>query len=189
MPDPVLHLLAGPNGSGKSTLWPRVLQPELHLEFVNADEIAAARPSVDAYGAAALAAARRDELVAQRTSFATATVFSHESKVDLVASARDAGYLVFLHVLAVPVDLAVARVVSRVENGGHDVPESKIRDRHERLWHLVAEAIGLAEHAMVYDNTRADGPFRPIAEFERGERVWSTWPPWGPAALRDLSPR
>ena len=55
MTDPVLPLLAGPNGSGKSTLWTHILEPELRLEFVNADLLA--------------------EEQAARRSFATETVF------------------------------------------------------------------------------------------------------------------
>ena len=191
MADPVLHLLAGPNGSGKSTLWAYVLEPELHLEFVNADVIAEERwpddPASHAYEAAEIAAARREELVGARRSFATETVFSHESKVDLVRTAVEAGYLVTLHVIAVPVGLAVDRVESRVENGGHAVPEDKIRGRYGRLWAHVAEATALAEHTHVYDNTHAAAPFRLVAEFERGALLWSDWPSWIPAELSSLA--
>jgi predicted ABC-type ATPase len=187
MADPVLHVLAGPNGSGKSTLWTLVLERELHLDFVNADEIAQDNwpgdPEGHAYDGAQLAAERRDELMAARRSFATETVFSHESKVELVRAAVDAGYLVTLHVLVVPADLAVERVVSRVENRGHSVPEVKIRERYARLWAHVADAIRLAEHVRVYDNTSGATPFRPIAGFERGALLWSDWPPWTPAEL------
>src|SRR5690242_4272404 len=112
MADPVLHLLAGPNGSGKSTLWTYVLEPVVYLEFVNADLIAQEHwpdnPDSHAYEAAETAGARRQELIDARRSFATETVFSHESKVDLVRAAVEAGFLVTLHVIAVPEDLAVA---------------------------------------------------------------------------------
>ena len=189
MADPVLHLLAGPNGSGKSTLWARVLGPVLHLQHVNADEIAAARwpddPEVHAYEASLLAASRRDELIASRASFATETVFSHPSKVELVEAAVAAGYLVTLHILLVPVDFAVARVESRVENGGHRVPEQKVRERFERLWPLVATAARLVDRAVVYDSTTG-GRFRVVAEAERGELLWADWPAWAPAELVSL---
>ncbi len=188
MGDPVLHLLAGPNGAGKSTLWARVLAPVLRLEFVNADEIAAARwpedPQGHAYDASGLAARRRAELLAARTSFATETVFSHESKVELVEAAVTAGYLVTLHVLVVPVDFAVARVESRKENGGHPVPEAKVRERFARLWPLVATAMRLVERAVAYDSTA--GSFRAVAELERGELLWSDWPRWAPDELVGL---
>lgn len=190
MADPVLHVLAGPNGSGKSTLWARVLEPVLHLEFVAADAIAARRwpedPVRHAYDAARLAAARRDALLERRSSFATETVFSHESKVELVRTAAERGYLVTLHVVAVPADLAVARVANRVEHGGHAVPEGKVRERYRRLWGHVADAIALADRTRVYDNAAAATPFRPVAEFERGARLWCDWPPWAPEELRAL---
>lgn len=170
MGDPVLHLLVGPNGSGKSSLWTYVLEQELHLEFVNVDAIAE----------------RRAELLTEPHSFVTETVFSHPSKVELVRSAVAAGYLVTVHVLAVPESLAVDRVGSRVENGGHAVPDDKIRGRYGRLWAHVAAAIALAERTRVYDNTVAAKPFRLVAEFERGARLWSDWPPWMPDELSDL---
>lgn len=190
MADPVLHLLAGPNGSGKSTLWTYVLQPELHLEFVNADAIAEERwsddPASHAYEAAEIAAARREELVAAHRSFATETVFSHESKIELVRTAVEAGYLVTLHVVAVPEGLAVDRVENRVENGGHTVPEDKVRGRYGRLWGHVAEAVALVEQTRVYDNAAAATPFRLVAEFERGALLWSDWPAWMPEELASL---
>jgi predicted ABC-type ATPase len=190
MADPVAHLLAGPNGSGKSTLWTYILEPELHLEFVNADVIAEERwaddPASHAYDAAEIAAARRQELIAARRSFATETVFSHESKIKLVSAAVEAGYLVTLHILAVPEGLAVGRVENRVENGGHAVPEDKVRGRYRRLWAHVAEAVALAEHSRVYDNTKAAAPFQVVAEFERGALLWSDWPAWMPEELSSL---
>ena len=191
MADPVLHLLGGPNGSGKSTLWTHVLEPELHLEFKNADVIVQERwpndPGSHAYEAADIAAARREERIAARRSVATETVFSHESKVELVRTAVEAGYLVTLHVIAVPEAVAVDRVDNRVENGGHAVPEDKIRGRYGRLWAQVADAIPLVERCRVYDNTMAATPFRLVAEFERGALLWSDWPIWMPEELSGLA--
>jgi predicted ABC-type ATPase len=192
MADPVLHVIAGPNGAGKSTLYDRVIGPVTKLELVNADVIAARDwpddAAAHAYDALRLAAERRDELLAARTSFVTETVFSHESKVDLVKAAVEAGYLVTLHVVLVPEDLAVARVANRVENDGHDVPEEKVRSRYARLWSLVAEAIELVDEATVYDNSSASEPFRVVASFERGVAVSKpAWPRWTPKELRALA--
>ena len=187
--DPVLHLLVGPNGSGKSTLYEQVIGPATHLEFVNADVIVADRwpgeRRARSYDAAALAAERRSELIAQRASFVAETVFSHDSKLDLVRIAVASGYLVTLHVVMVPVALAVARVEGRVVVGGHDVPPDKVEQRFHRLWPLVASAIEMADAAIVYDNSRAARPFRVVATFERGQVIGpADWPPWTPGALR-----
>lgn len=192
MTDPVLHLLAGSNGAGKSTLFALRIGPLTRLPFVNADVIAAERWPDDtaAHGheASALAAAQRDELLAARASFATETVFSHPSKVDLVRTARTAGYLVTLHVVLVPVELTVARVANRVETGGHDVPEDKVRAQHARLWAHVAEAIGLAHDTIVYDNSRPERAFRIVARFRDGRPVGAAdWPGWVPDELVALT--
>lgn len=134
----VLHLLAGPNGAGKSSYVRDVLMPATHLPFINAGEIAAERwpdsPVEHAYEAARIAAAQRRERIGKADSFISETVFSHSNKVRLVADCVEAGYLVHLHVIMVPVDLAVQRVRERVRRGGHAVPEQKIRERYERLW-------------------------------------------------------
>jgi predicted ABC-type ATPase len=192
MADPVLHLIAGPNGAGKSTLYDRVIGPVTQLPFVNADVIAARHWPEDAaahaYDAARRAAEDRDQRLAARTSFVTETVFSHPSKVELVEAAVTAGYLVTLHVVLVPESLAVARVANRVAQGGHDVPEEKVRCRSTRLWPLVATAIPLVDTTIVYDNTSASAPFRVVATFHRGIAGGApAWPRWTPKALRALA--
>lgn len=188
MSTPVLHLLAGPNGSGKTTFVERVLAPATHLPFVNADVIAAARwpdaPSEHAYDASRAAAAERHRLMDRRASFITETVFSHPSKVELVADAVGLGYVVHLHVMLVPVELSVRRVPERVRRGGHDVPEQKIRERYERLWPLIAAARASADRTAFYDNSRAVDPFRLVATYERGRAIGpAAWPVWAPSDL------
>lgn len=190
MSTPVLHVLAGPNGAGKSTFVERVLQPVTHLPFVNADVIAVDQwpdaPSEHAYDASRAAAVERQRLMEHRASFITETVFSHPSKVDLVAHAVGLGYVVHLHVMLVPVELSVARVSERVGRGGHDVPEQKIRERYERLWSLIDTARESADRTAFYDNSTASGPFRLVASYERGRAIGpSSWPTWAPAVLAD----
>jgi len=183
---PVLLLLAGPDGAGKSSFAKRVLLPVTHLPFINADEIAQRRwPGAEqthAYEASAVAPAERDAAIAARASFITETVFSHPSKVDLVARAVSAGYLVELHVLLVPEELAVLRVAYRVEHGGHAVPEEKVRGRYRRLWALVATAQQLAHRTTFYDN--ATTKTSQVAVFSRGRALGTpTWPAWTPPEL------
>ena len=129
-------------------------------------------------------ATERRRLIAARESFITETVFSHPSKVALVEQALAVGYVVHLHVILVPVDLSVQRVTERVRRGGHDVPEAKIRERHQRLWPLVAKATATADQTYFYDNSRARTPFRRVAIYERGRLIGAPdWPTWTPAAL------
>jgi predicted ABC-type ATPase len=190
VPDPVLHLIAGPNGAGKTTFYEKVLGPTTNLAFVNADVIAEEQwpgAAVEhAYDAAALAADERTKRIQARTSFATETVFSHESKLALIQEAQRDGYRVTLHIVLIPEDLAVARVVHRVTEGGHHVPEEKVRARFGRLWIHLRDAIALVGDARVYDNTTAGDPFRLVATYINGRLVGTPqWPLWTPQVLRE----
>ena len=184
-----LDLVVGPNGAGKTTFVRFTLAAVLPATtFVNADEIARLRWPDDAeshaYEAARIAAATRARLIEARQPLIAETVFSHPSKLDLIADARAAGYTVVLHALLVPEDLAVARVGYRVTAGGHRVPERKIRERYHRLWPLAAEAIMRADAASVYDSARRAGP-RVVARFTEGLPVGALdWPAWTPEVLR-----
>ncbi|MET3806723.1 putative ABC-type ATPase [Nakamurella sp. UYEF19] len=163
--------------------------PATRLPFINADEIAALgwpdAPAEHAYEAAQIAEEQRRGRIAAGASFISETVFSHPSKVRLVSDAVDAGYLVHLHVIIVPVELTVQRVLDRVRRGGHTVPEQKIRDRYERLWEHISAAIRIVDVVEVFDNSSARAPFRLCATYRNGALVGSPdWPRWAPDALR-----
>ncbi len=188
-----LDLIVGPNGAGKSTFVELTLAPLLPGSvFVNADEIAKHRwpadPASYAYQATRIAAETRSRLIELGRPFITETVFSHPSKLELVRDAQEANYIVVLHVLLVPEELAVQRVKYRVRAGGHDVPEAKVRERYRRLWTLVADATVESDDATVYDNSAIEGP-RIVAKISGGSIVGSpTWPAWTPEALRSRWP-
>jgi predicted ABC-type ATPase len=183
-----LDLVVGPNGAGKSTFVELLLAPlRPGVTFVNADAIAAQRwpddPQGHSYDAAQVAAATRTRLIELRKPFIAETVFSHPSKLDLLDAASAAGFTVELHVLLVPEELAVHRVAHRVAAGGHQVPEGKIRSRYQRLWAPVGDAIGRADAARVWDNSRYDGP-EEVALFAVGTPIGPCrWPSWTPDTL------
>jgi predicted ABC-type ATPase len=189
-----LDLVVGPNGAGKSTFVELVLAPlRPGVTFVTADVIAAQRwpedPQGHSYEAARLAARTRGRLLELHEPFIAETVFSHPSKLDLLDEAASAGYAVAVHALLVPEELAVRRVAFRVADGGHDVPEPKIRARYQRLWPLVAAAITRADTAHVWDNSRHDGPVE-VGLFATGMPIGACrWPAWTPSALQTRWPR
>jgi predicted ABC-type ATPase len=188
-----LDLVVGPNGAGKSTFVRLVLAPILSdVPFVNPDAIAIARwpeePEVHAYEAMAIAVETRSALIARGDSFIAESVFSHESKLDLIREARDAGYTVAMHVLLVPEEMAVLRVARRVRFGGHDVPEEKIRARYQRLWPLVSDGITFAHSATVWDNSLHEGPVM-VANFANGVVFGRpSWPLWTPSVFVEKWP-
>ncbi|MFJ1293623.1 zeta toxin family protein [Paracoccus yeei] len=111
---PSLILLAGPNGAGKSTLYETRVAPSFTGPFVNADliqrdELRDASMGAS-YRAAEIAAERRASLLEARKSFATETVFSHPSKLEIITDAQACGYMVIvMHVGVDSPELSVAR--------------------------------------------------------------------------------
>lgn len=173
---PSLVLLAGPNGAGKSTLYQTRVAPSFAGPFVNADIIQRDElhdPSMAAsYEAARIAEARRQEMLAAGQSFATETVFSHPSKLEIIKTARTRGYLVIvMHVGLDSAGLSVARVRARTEEGGHSVPEDKIRARYDRGHPLIREAVLRADRGMVFDNSRLNASPRQMLVFNAGRLV------------------
>lgn len=141
--------------------------------------------SEHAYEAARMAETTRQELIRAGRPFITETVFSHPSEVDLAVQAAESGYLEYLHVIMVPVEVTIGRVAHRVRHGGHDVPEHKIRERYERLWSFVTQARSVVDRTVFYDNENDRHPFRRVAVYEHGQPVGAPeWPSWTPVILR-----
>lgn len=132
----------------------------------------------EAYTASEIAAAARTALIDARLDFCTETVFSHESEVDLVATAAAAGYDVVLHVVMIPLRLSGPRVAARVAAGGHDVPADRLASRYERLWSNIAAAAPRCHRAVFYDDSADDGPVE-VAAFRCGVADYPPrWPVW-----------
>ena len=176
--EPVLIFLAGPNGAGKSTFYRDYLQP-LGLPFINADEMARRlRESVlprEAQDVERLAfqvtEKQRSSLLAGRLSFCTETVFSDPkgAKLEFLEKARSLGYRSFLVFIGLsPPALSVARVVQRVEMGGHDVPDEKLRDRYPRTLANLRKAIPIVDEAFLFDNSSDRDPFRIVLIYLSG---------------------
>ena len=68
-------------------------------------------------------------------------------------------------------ELSAQRVAERVRRGRRPVSENKICQRYDRLWEHVRAAIKLAEATDVFDNSRADRPFRLCAAYANGASV------------------
>lgn len=167
-----LWLLAGGNGAGKTTFYQQFLEPR-GIRIVNADRIAhTIAPSASAsasYEAARIAGRMRDELVNKGVSFCFETVFSHPSKIDFAADTKAHGYeiiLVFIHLDNE--ELNLARVAQRVDQGGHPVPDEKVRSRLPRTLENIKRAIPLADEVYLLDNSSSEDPFKRIATIKAG---------------------
>jgi predicted ABC-type ATPase len=177
---PVFYLLAGPNGAGKSTLY-QALRGLGNIpgeaEFVNADLYEAAHlqhlqdPVQRSQAARHWADERRAALLAQGQSFVSETVFSHASKLALIAQAQAQGFFVLLLVVALdqPERLLV-RVSQRVKEGGHSVPAERILSRYPRTLALLQQGVRRADTALLYDShDAAPGSHKLVATCKQQE--------------------
>ena len=126
---------AGPNGAGKTTFAREFLPNEAHCPiFINADLIAAGispfAPESVSIRAGRLMLEEIGNQVRNRKSFAFETTLSGRTYLHKIKEWQKSGYHVKLIFLSLPsADFAVARVASRVVQGGHDIPENTIRRR------------------------------------------------------------
>ncbi len=164
---PVLILIGGINGAGKTTFYYEQIKPCLdksgrNYPFVNADEMEKAKfpneVGKHSIEMGKLAATIRDQYLVSGQSFMTETVFSHESKNQLIEDAQKAGFKVILnHVHVDSPDLAYKRVQTRVQKGGHDVPKDKVFSRYDRTVANIQKASMTADQTYVWDNSRSQG--------------------------------
>lgn len=174
---PILVALAGPNGAGKTTFYHAYLKPA-GLRFLNADEIARDL-GMDAYEAARVATALRQELVRQRESFVFETVFSDPAgdKLNFLKLAVQAGYTVVLCFIGLSgPHKSEERVAMRVSQGGHGVPSEKLSARFPRTLSNLKAALRELPHVILFDNDDLRTPFRNVALFEAGRLVWFAEP-------------
>lgn len=109
---------------------------------------------VNSYVAAVLADALRCELLDQGRTFTFETVMSSPDKVDFMREAQRRGYRTYLYFVATDDPaINVARVAQRVAQGGHDVPEDRVRSRYRRSIDLLDAACSASNRAYVFDNS------------------------------------
>lgn len=132
---PRIIIIAGPNGAGKTTFAREFLPNEAGCPiFVNADLIAAGlspfAPETAAIRAGRLMLQEMARHFSARENFAFETTLSGRGYLRLIEQWQRGGYrvkLIFLQ-LTSPEE-AIARVMLRVRQGGHNVPEEVIRRR------------------------------------------------------------
>ncbi len=199
MAPPVFYLLAGPNGAGKSTLYQAAVAEGLiprSARFVNADLFEAAElqhitdPMARSRAARTWADTERSRCLEAGASFVSETVFSHASKLDLIAAAQRAGFAVVLMVVCVDdPEMLLGRVTQRVREGGHAVPPERILARYPRTLRHLSVAVRRADLVLLYDTSAPVGtpvqPPRLVARVRGGQLKWQAdaLPPWAQAVL------
>lgn len=158
---PVFLLVAGPNGSGKSTFRAKRLD-KLGFPCIDPDQVgfemfgrhpASPREAIQATQEASLRVAHA---FVERTSVGLETVFSDSEghKLGLLSQAQSAGYRTVLIFIGVDSpEISIARVQTRKEDGGHDVPDSAILSRFPRCFENLKAAIPIVDLVILVDNS------------------------------------
>ncbi len=94
--------------------------------------------------AAQLAEKQREDHIEHMNEFCFETVLSTRRNLKLLEKAKENGYFIRCYYVLTAYPMinvwrVKSRVESRVESGGHDVPEEKIIQRYDR-------AFGMTEH-------------------------------------------
>lgn len=182
MARPVLYVLAGVNGAGKSSIGGYLLT-RAGLSWFNPDTFARelmAAVGCDLESATAHAwtesVRRLDEAVAQGQSHAFETTLGGQVTAKIQAATRTHDVIVWFCGLDSP-ERHLDRVRARVAEGGHDIPESKIRERYPQAQRNLIALMPHLSHLRVYDNSveAASGDPVPdpvlVMELEQGRLV------------------
>jgi predicted ABC-type ATPase len=157
--DPIFFLLAGPNGAGKSTFRRTYLDP-VGIRCIDPDEVARLKfgtPTKEQSREASIAAAELvTEALVSGESIGLETVFSDRQglKLSLVTDAQSLGHVAGLIYIGLDSpELSIARVMDRVEHGGHDVPDELIRARYARSLENLRAGMLVADWTLLIDNS------------------------------------
>lgn len=161
-----IYVLAGTNGAGKSSVGGAAIRQK-GADYFNPDEatqrIRSSNPRVSARDAniAAWHEGKRllEDAIANRLVFAVETTLGGDTITGLLLRAlADAIEVRMWYVgLATP-ELHIARVRARVARGGHDIPESKVRERYERSRINLIRLLPELTELRVFDNSADADP-------------------------------
>lgn len=157
-----IYLFAGPNGSGKSTIIADYISAYglNDTEYICPDVYASELFGVidDIYErykkAMTFAEYKRERLLNEKESMIIETVLSHSDKLDFIQKAKSFGYrIVSVYISTESADINCARIKKRVFEGGHDVPEDKIRSRYNKSMNNLQSLAECSDELYVYDNS------------------------------------
>ncbi|MEI6577525.1 MAG: zeta toxin family protein [Bacteroidota bacterium] len=171
-----LYIISGCNGAGKTTASYSVLPDMLNCkEFVNADEIAKGlspfQPDKVALDSGRIMLTRIKDLLNHNADFAFETTLATKTYPQYIRKAQSQGYFVTLvYFWLNSPELAIERVNTRVNAGGHDIPIETIRRRYMAgIENLSKLYIPICDYWMIIDNSEL--PFLIVAEGNKSENV------------------
>ncbi|HEY4641138.1 MAG TPA: AAA family ATPase [Thermoanaerobaculia bacterium] len=162
---PRIFVLAGVNGAGKSSVGGYRIRRRGD-EYFNPDEAAATlvnEQGIPLGEANALAWTQGKELletaIRERLDFAFETTLGGNTIPALLRQAADEGIEVLIWFVGLEsVEKHMQRVRARVEAGGHDIPEDKIRERWNGSRRNIINLLPYLTELRVFDNSAERDP-------------------------------
>jgi predicted ABC-type ATPase len=168
---PRVYVLAGTNGAGKSSLMGAVLLQQ-GAESFNPDQAAQrvffANPGISQLEAnsAAWHEGKRllERAITEKLDFVFETTLGGKTIANLLEKALSEGIEVRIWYVGLDsVERHIARVRSRVTQGGHDIPEEKIRERYTQSRLNLIRLLPRLTELLLYDNSKEADPRRGMA--------------------------
>jgi len=109
------------------------------------------------YIASTIAELLRKKLIKNKaSSFSFETVLSHPSKIELLHQAKKSGFKIYSYFITTEdPSINQQRVQERIKNGGHSVPNNKIKERYYRTMKLLPELVAISDQAYIFDNSNS----------------------------------
>jgi predicted ABC-type ATPase len=102
-----------------------------------------------------------DLSIAHRSDFAFETTLGGNTMTERLGKAADRGIEVRVWYVGLEsVEMHVERVRLRVAQGGHDIPETKIRERYDRSRHNLIRLLPKLTELKVFDNSAESDPHK-----------------------------
>lgn len=100
-----------------------------------------------------------ERAIAEKMNFAFETTLGGNTIPQLLAEASEAAIEIFVWFVGLESpELHVERVRARVRSGGHDIPETKIRERFDNSRMNLIRLMPRLTELLVYDNSRSSDP-------------------------------
>ncbi len=158
---PTIHIVAGPNGAGKTTFALTYLRQEGIGNFINADMIALGlaplSPESVQIEAGRIFLKLLEDKIKQRKDFAFETTLAGHLYLKKIPQWKAQGWRVVLHFLWIPnAEFSKLRVLERVRQGGHGIPEDVVMRRYERTLKNLGRFCAICNYVVCYDNSRSE---------------------------------
>lgn len=165
-PRPPIYVLAGTNGAGKSSVAGAAIRAR-GSDYFNPDEATArivqANPGIAPNEANSLGwqQGRRllERAISERLDYTFETTLGGNTIPALLEKAHAAGLAVRIWFVGLDSpERHIARVRARVAGGGHDIPETRIRERFDRSRENLVRLLPALAELRVYDNSEEGDP-------------------------------